>query len=231
MSDEMRDTLEMLAKHHRDGESFAEAMRTSFAGRFDGEFWDAWERLVEPVLPERPTLLDLGSGPGLLLRELARRYPGARVVGVECAPYMLESMGEPPAGCEVLVEDLHDPRLAIEDGTVDAAVASMVLHEMVQPLRALQEVRRCLKKGGALVILDWVRVPLAQYLVSENKEQIAFGPATSTAELEDLFVHFIEHNRFTRADLAYLLEMSGFEIEADTPLRDGAHARLIAVKR
>ena len=227
----MRETLEMLAKHHRDGEAFAELMRESFTGRFDGEFWDAWERLVEPLLPERPTLLDLGSGPGLLLRELARRYPGARALGVECAPYMLEAVGELPEGCEVFVEDLHEPRIPLEDGSVDAAVASMVLHEMVQPLRALQEVRRCLKKGGVLVILDWVRVPLAQYLVSENKEQIAFGPAASTAELEDIFVHFIEHNRFTRADLAYLLEMSGFEIEADTPLRDGAHVRLIAIKR
>ena len=227
----MRETLEMLARHHRDGEAFAELMRESFAGRFDGEFWDAWERLVEPLLPPKPTLLDLGSGPGLLLRELVRRYPGARALGVECAPYMLDAAGELPEGCEVFVEDLHDPRIPLADGSVDAAVASMVLHEMVQPLRALQEVRRCLKKGGALVILDWVRVPLAQYLVSENKEQIAFGPATSTAELEDLFVHFIEHNRFTRADLAYLLEMSGFEIEADTPLRDGAHVRLIAIKR
>ena len=231
MGESMQRTLDLLGAHHRDGAAFAEKMRQTFAGRFDGGFWDAWERLVEPLLGERPTVLDLGSGPGLFLHEMAHRYPGCRTIGVECAPYMLEAMAPLPEGAEVLAEDLHDPRLPLEKGSVDAALASMVLHEMLQPVRTIQEMRRVLKPGGALVIIDWVRAPLAHYLAGEGKESLAFGSATSTAELEDLFVHFAEHHRYTVADLVYMLEMSGFEVVERTPLKDGQHARLVAYRR
>ncbi|MDX1252391.1 MAG: class I SAM-dependent methyltransferase [Gammaproteobacteria bacterium] len=231
MSEMLERTQAMLARHHRHGENFAQLMKDTFAGRFNEEFWTAWRQWIEPVLSASPVVLDLGSGPGLLLRALAERYPRARAIGVECAPYMLEAMGELPTGCEVMCADLHDPRLPLAEGTVDAVVASVVLHELNQPLRALQEVRRCLKPGGRLYILDWVRAPLDAYVRNETSEERIFDPVTPVSELEDIFTHFIEHNRFSREDLGYLLERCCFAVLDSTSLREGRFARLVAEKK
>ena len=222
-------TRALLEKHHRNGERFAQLMQETAAERFNDEFWSAWDKWIVPVYGASPLVLDLGTGPGTFLRMLAARYPGVRSVGVECAPYMLDAAGKLPAGAEIVTDDLHDPHLPLADGVADAALASVVLHEMHQPVRTLLEVRRCLKPGGRFFILDWVRAPLALYL--EDKAANLFSPETSVAELEDIFVHFVEHNRFSREDLGYLLEKTGFEVLESTPFKQGRFARVIAEKR
>ena len=225
----MQQTQDMLAKHHRDGAAFAQLMKDTFADRFNETFWAMWSELMEPALPESPTILDLGTGPGMFLKALATRYPGAHAVGVECAPYMLDAATELPQGCEIITADLHDPHLPLDEGSVDAAVASVVLHEMHQPVRTLQEVYRCLKSGGRFYVLDWVRAPLAQYLA--DSELAVFDRETPVNELEDLFIHFIEHNRFSADDLVFMLEKTGFHILKKDALKDGRQARIIAEKQ
>lgn len=223
-------TREMLARHHRDGVEFVQLMRDTFAGRFDEGFWQAWQRWISPCLGGTPVILDLGTGPGLFLREAVARHPGARAIGVECAPYMLEAArADLPAGCEILEEDLHDPQLPLKDGSVDAALAAVVLHEMTQPVRALREVRRCLRPGGRLMVYDWVRAPLEHYLAGEERD--VFDPEMTLAELEDTFTHFIEHNRFSIDDLGFLLEGLGFKVLDSVTLRGGQFARIVAERR
>ncbi|OGT18833.1 MAG: hypothetical protein A2V90_01805 [Gammaproteobacteria bacterium RBG_16_57_12] len=226
MSQRLQHTQDMLARHHRNGEQFAQYMKDSFAGRFNEDFWTAWQQWIEPVLGRSPVILDLGTGPALFLRALQQRYAGVRAIGVECMPYMIAAAGALPEGCEIIEADLHDPRLPLADGSVDAALAAVVLHELNQPLRALQEVARCLRRGGRLCLFDWVRAPLAQYLTGEEVD--VFAPSQTVESLEDIFTHFIEHNRFTRQDLEYLLTHSGFRVLDSQPLREGQFARIFA---
>lgn len=221
-------TRELLARHHRDGERFAQMMKEGFAGRFDETFWSEWQRWVGPVLSEPPVVVDLGSGPGMFLQALAERYPGIRATGVDCAPYMLEAAVDLPPGCQLVEEDLHEPRLPFADGEVDAAMASVVIHEMNQPIRLLQETHRFLKPGGRLYILDWVRVPLEVYVRAQTEEARVYDPATPAEELDDLLVHFMEHNRFSREDLIYMLNHTGFAVLDSTVTREGRYARLVA---
>lgn len=231
MSERLQQTQTMLARHHRDGERFAEMMKQSFAGRFNDDFWAEWERWITPVYSDQPVVLDLGAGPGMFVKALAERTPGMRAIGVECAPYMLEAQEPLPEGCEILTEDLHDPHLPLADSSVDAAMASVVLHEMNQPLRTLQEMQRCLKPGGRLYILDWVRAPLEVYLRAQTDEARVFAPGTPVDELEDLFIHFIEHNRFSREDLVYMLNMCGFSVLHSRIMKEGRYAHIVAEKR
>jgi ubiquinone/menaquinone biosynthesis C-methylase UbiE len=230
-SSRIEQTQAQLAKHHRDGNRFALMMKEGFGERFNAEFWDLWRRWMEPVYSAQPVVVDLGAGPGMFVTALAERYPGIRAVGVECAPYMLAAADGLPAGAEMFAEDLNDPKLPFSDGSVDGAMASVVLHEMTQPVRALHEIRRCLKPGGRLMILDWVRAPLDVYIGQQTDEAKVFEPLTSVEELEDLFIHFIEHNRFSRDDLIYMLNKTGFAV-LDTHLsREGRYARIIAERR
>jgi len=231
MSERLQKTQAMLAKHHRDGERFAEMMKQGFANRFNEEFWTEWDHWITPIYSPQPVVLDLGAGPGMFIKALAERTPGMRTIGVECAPYMLEAAGELPAGVEIVTEDLHDPHLPLADNSVDAAMASVVLHEMSQPLRTLQEMQRCLKPGGRLYILDWVRAPLETYIHAQTEEARVFDRGTPVEELEDLFIHFIEHNRFSREDLIYMLNMSGFSVLHSRIMKEGRYAHIVAEKR
>ncbi len=231
MSNRLQETQAMLAKHHRDGERFAAMMKEGFANRFNDEFWAEWDHWITPVYSKEPVVLDLGAGPGMFVQAVAKRTPGLRAIGVECAPYMLEAAVELPKGSEIITEDLHDPQLPLDNDSVDAAMASVVLHEMNQPLRTLQEVQRCLKPGGRFYILDWVRAPLETYIRAQTEEARVFDRNTPVDELEDLFIHFIEHNRFSREDLVYMLNMSGFSVLHSRIMKEGRYAHIVAEKR
>jgi hypothetical protein len=50
-------------------------------------------------------------------------------------------------------------------------------------------------------------------------------------ELDDLFTHFIEHNRFSREDLIYMLNMCGFSVLHSRIMREGRYAHIVAEKR
>jgi arsenite methyltransferase len=227
-ADKISATREMLAKHHRHGEEFAQMMHETFTGRFDESFWGLWQEHVEPVLPAQARIIDLGTGPGTFLKVIAERHPDVHAIGVECAPYMLDAATDLPANSEMLTSDLHDPHLPIEAGSIDAAVASVVVHEMHQPVKSFFEVFRILKPGGMFYILDWVRAPLQQYL--QNTDLDVFNPETSVESLDDLFVHFIEHNRFTVEDLIFMLSRCGFELVVKQMLKDNQMARLLLRK-
>ncbi len=230
MTEKLEQTQAMLAKHHRDGERFAEMMKESFADRFDEVFWYHWDRWMKPVYSDKPVVLDLGAGPGMFVKALAERTPGIRAIGVECAPYMLEAVGELPPGAEMVCQDLHDPALPLESASVDAVMASVVIHEMSQPVRSLLEVQRCLKPGGRFYITDWVRAPLEVYIRAQTEEARVFDSGTDVDELEDLFIHFIEHNRFSREDLIYLLNKTGFAVLHSEIAKEGRYARIVAEK-
>jgi ArsR family transcriptional regulator len=45
-------------------------------------------------------------------------------------------------------------RLPLDDGEVDLAVLALVLHHVVDPPRVLTEVKRALRPGGRLLLLD-----------------------------------------------------------------------------
>ena len=76
--------------------------------------------------------------------------------------------------------------------------------------------------------MDWVRAPLPLYLA--DSELAVFDRQTPVNEVEDLFIHFIEHNRFSIDDLAFMLENTGFRVLEKTPLKNGQMARILAEK-
>ena len=65
----------------------------------------------------------------------------------------------------------------------------------------------------------------------ESDAARVFSGEMSVGELEDLFIHFIEHNRFSAQDLAYLLESTGFDVVDAVPVKEGRFARLIATRK
>lgn len=227
----MTDTVSLLEQHHR-GAAFSDLMVQTTPSRFDAEFWAFWQAHLDPVIPAQPTLLDLGTGPGLALKAWAERYPQGRYLGVDLMPYMLDKARHLLAGIsgvELFPADLHDPQVPLDPESVDVIQTVVVVHEMIQPIRLLQAAYGWLKPGGRLLLVDWIRAPIRVYFDTETEAQL-FDPATPIDMLADRITHFCEHNRYGLDDLIWMLEHVGFRILAQQTYRQDRFARIVAEK-
>jgi len=96
---------------------------------------------------------DLGTGTGALAEALAP-FAG-RVIGVDRSTQMLDAARQrvrDVANVELREGELE--ALPIADAEVDLAVLALVLHYVVDPPAVLGEVRRVLKPGGRLLLVD-----------------------------------------------------------------------------
>ncbi|MGH7446024.1 MAG: ArsR/SmtB family transcription factor [Longimicrobiales bacterium] len=114
------------------------------------------------LLADDMVIGDLGCGSGVVTAELAP-YAG-RVIAVDESRAMLAAARR----------RLHDrdnvelrsgalESLPVDDGELDAAVMSLVLHYVPEPVAALSEARRALKPGGRVVLVDMQAHGRAEY--------------------------------------------------------------------
>jgi ubiquinone/menaquinone biosynthesis C-methylase UbiE len=93
-------------------------------------------------------VLDVGCGPGSVLRRLARGFD-VEGVGVDASPKMIDvARGEAP---EIEFHVGQAEELPFAEASFDAVVARMVVHHLDRP-RAFAEMSRVLGPGGRLVI-------------------------------------------------------------------------------
>ncbi len=119
--------------------------------------------LVTSSLPRgavAPVVLDVGCGPGLLLVELRRALPRARLVGVDPSKDMLalaRRVASETGGGAPSFEALEGgaEALPVEDATVDVLACRRVLHEFDDAEVAFGEFARVMAPGGALVLQDF----------------------------------------------------------------------------
>lgn len=64
-------------------------MVTTHSERYGQDYWAAFDAGVAPHLPASPGVIDLGFGPPLFLRDLARRYPSTSLYGYDITPAMI----------------------------------------------------------------------------------------------------------------------------------------------
>jgi SAM-dependent methyltransferase len=94
------------------------------------------------------TVVDVGAGTGKLTRQLVPT--GAHVLAVEPLPEMREQLAAAVPGIEVLAGSAEE--LPLPDAFADAVVAASAFH-WFDTERALPEIHRVLRSGGALATL------------------------------------------------------------------------------
>ncbi len=145
-----------------------------------GADWDEMRALSLPaeaveqaLLAALPTkidhLLDIGTGTGALLEQVAPR--AAAALGVDASRTMLALARTRLAGpgfghCAVRLGDMY--RLPLPDGAFDVVVMQMVLHYAEDLDAVLAEAARVLQPGGRLVIVD-----LAQHADQDSFARLA----------------------------------------------------------
>lgn len=107
------------------------------------------------------TVLDAACGPGLYAEELVSR--GARVIGLDISPRMVELAGQRVPDGDFRVHDLSAQLDWLPDRSVDLVLFALALEYLDDRPAALREFHRVLRPGGALVLSrqhptgDWLR--------------------------------------------------------------------------
>jgi SAM-dependent methyltransferase len=109
-----------------------------------------WPRGVVEIVEVAPTatVLDLGAGTGKLTRLLVAAFD--RVVAVEPADAMRQMLLEMCPGVEALSGSAE--AIPLPDATADAVFAAQSFHTF-DATRAIAEIARVLRPGGAIVLL------------------------------------------------------------------------------
>jgi ubiquinone/menaquinone biosynthesis C-methylase UbiE len=161
-----------------------------FTGR-RSRFYDLLARLVlrpvyrriaddlAGVLPDGADVLDIGTGPGVLMVELARRRPDVRMTATDVSADMVERAERNLRGlggrATARVADATD--LPFADGAFDLAVTSFSLHHWDDPEAAVPELARVLRPGGRLAVYDFRDAPFDR-LTGTARERGLFGDGT-----------------------------------------------------
>jgi len=132
------------------------------AGLFD--FWEApiealgFKRLRKRLWSEvhGARILEVGVGTG---KNLPYHPEGSRRVAVDLSPGMLRRAARKAdrLGRDVDLVLADAQRLPFRDGAFDAAAATFVFCSVPDPVQGLREVRRVVRQGGDLHLLEHVR--------------------------------------------------------------------------
>ena len=202
-------------------------MVQTHAERFGPPFWEFFAAHVTPVLPREPVIVDLGCGPGLLLRDLSARFQKGRLHGYDVTPAMVnhgKELAFVGAAASFAVQDVTQP-LPHAPGSVDLLCMSSVLHVLDEPLPVLAEILRVLAPAGILLLYDWIRQPLAAYLAWRHEVM----QESLEVSRRRGFRLFPAHNKYAAEDWRWLLAEAGFRIRAETQLR-ASHRIFVAVR-
>ena len=194
--------------------------------RFGEAYWALFTAHVAPHLSTSPVMIDLGCGPGLLLRDFGERYPAATLYGYDVTPAMIahgRALSYAGATPTFALHDVTTQTLPHAAGSVHLVSMSSVLHVVDEPLPVLAEIRRVLAPGGIFLLHDWIRQPLPAYLAwrrdvlgEDEVEQARRG-----------YRLFPVHNKYTTEDWRWLLGEVGFTIRYQQQLR-ASHQTFVA---
>lgn len=146
--------LDALETHERDYfERIAPTWDAYVASAYEAELKERLARLLP--WHEDMAILDAGTGTGYLAGMMAPLVK--EVIGVDCSPAMLSRAGEKMA--QAGYQHVHlragtAERLPLPSNSVDVAMCHMLLHHVVSPRTVLSELRRVVRPGGYVLIVD-----------------------------------------------------------------------------
>jgi ubiquinone/menaquinone biosynthesis C-methylase UbiE len=183
------------------------------------------------------TVLDVGCGTGIALREIAELVgPSGTVVGLDPSAAMLEQarvrLEDAPAHVELVEGTATSTRL--ESDRFDAVRTERVLMHVAQPVEALTELARVTRPGGRVVLVEpdhrrlaldtdtpdvWMRFITA---FSRMLPNISAGlRAPSDAMTLGLEVAVIEPITYQFRSSSVFMEVFNLEVGRDAALREG----------
>ncbi|HEY0474662.1 MAG TPA: class I SAM-dependent methyltransferase [Kribbella sp.] len=134
---------------------------------------------IADLVPDNGHVLDVGTGPGVLLVEIARLRPDLRITGLDLSADMiaaartnLRQFGD---RADVHVGDVT--RLPFEDDSFDLVVTSLSAHHWDKPRAAVPEIARVLRPGGRFSVYDFSFAPYDELDAAARDASVFTGQA------------------------------------------------------
>lgn len=106
----------------------------------------------------RGTLMDAGCGPGCLALDIASKFPGVSVTGVDISREILDlaliNRQRAPPGLKVQFQQASVEDLPFTENSIDFTVSTLSLHHWTHPGKAFAEIYRVTRPGGQVLIFD-----------------------------------------------------------------------------
>lgn len=107
-------------------------------------------------------VLDIGCGPGELVRVIKTVYEDCDITGLDISPEMIKyaemkSISLNLYGIKYILGDSHS--LPFQDNSFDYLFNTISFHHYENPEKAIKEMNRILKPGGTLYLLDSIKNP------------------------------------------------------------------------
>lgn len=139
-----------------------------------------YKRLARDIAPGAPrgaAVLDVGTGPGVLLVELARLRPDLTLTGVDLSPDMIAAAQRnlAPFGDRAGARVGDVTALPFPDKSFDLVVSSLSLHHWEAPEAAAPELMRVLRPGGRVSIYDFPFAPFEKLGPSRQRSRVRTG--------------------------------------------------------
>lgn len=118
---------------------------------------------IAAIAPPAGAVLEVAPGPGFLSIELARRGLDVRAVDISQTFVEIARRNAAAEGVEARFELGNAAALPVNDASVDFVVCRAAFKNFTEPVKALAEMRRVLRRGGTALLIDMRRdVPAAE---------------------------------------------------------------------
>ncbi len=198
------------------------------------------DEVLEYTKLKKGKILDIGAGPGLVVKEFASRSHHFEVIGIDISPKAIQLAKKNCDGLgnvRFLVADVY--QLPFPERSFDVVVCKDSLHHFDNLRKALKEMLRVLKKDGFLYLQD-LRRDLPKYLLERSvppdtilkKLQFYSTRAAYTKQelektLRELHIHNPQiRTRKVTDQLKKKYKESGIDF---VQLKEGFQARYIAI--
>lgn len=141
-------------------------------GRSANRAYTELENCIVDQLNPNMDVLELAAGPGTLSAEIASACKTLEIT--DFSPKMIERAKKSAFPPNVAFAVADATALKYESGTFDAVIIANALHVMPDPVKALREIRRVLKKDGLLIAPTFTRENMKNKLSDKLMEAVGF---------------------------------------------------------
>ena len=179
----------------------------------------ALARRVSVGLSEGASVLEVAPGPGYFAIELAKlgKY---KITGLDISKTFVDiaSRNARDVGVDVAFQLGNASSMPFADDSFDLIVCRAAFKNFTEPVAALREMRRVLKKGGKAVIID-LRKDTPQEEINAHVDKMNVG-RLNAAFIKLSFRFMLLKRAYTKEDFEQFIAESGFQMSeiADAPV-------------
>jgi ubiquinone/menaquinone biosynthesis C-methylase UbiE len=171
------------------------------------------KRYAEEVakhIQDGSSVLEVAPGPGYLAIELAK-LGTFRIIGLDISKDFVEiaRRNAKEAGVEVEFRQGNVSDIPFPDNTFDFIICTAAFKNFKEPLRALNQMYRVLRPGGAALIIDMNRNASNQQIEEYTKNMGAKSADKLFMKL--MFKYFLRNGAYTKDEFINLISETAFK--------------------